>query len=278
MNLVPGKKPVSQYLRIIRDGFLPGRQIFCEMVFILTTKCTLRCENCNNLMPCYKQPYNIPSDTIISDIYSFLNQIDTCVKLSLLGGEPFVYPDLGKVIDEFVDNKKIMYLSMTTNATIIPKEEILKRLEHKKVVVHISDYDLPMQKVDELIAVFKKRGIKYTHKKDVDWVIPGPVTKRGKEIGQLKKEYESCYSSRYCRTVLNGKAYLCARGAHLTDLGYMDEPHDCFDMRKKRTKAEFRKEFRKFYLSDYAMACDHCDHALNISVRAGVQKTGQEEQ
>ncbi len=271
LNMIPGRKPVGDYFRVLKDSILPQKQIFANIVVIITTKCTLRCENCNNLMPYYKEPYNIPADQLISDIRAFLDKMDTVVKLSLLGGEPFVYPELDKVIDGVIDHPAVMYLSLTTNGTVIPSPEVMKRLRHKKIVLHISDYGVSTQKIPQLIEILKESGIRYTHKKDTDWVIPGGTHYRGKSKEQLKKEYIGCYSSRYCGTMLNGKVYLCARGAHLTDLGYMNDPHDWFDVRKQRSRDAFREEFRNFYLSDYAEACNYCDHALKKMVKAGVQ-------
>ena len=271
MNMIPGKKPLGEYFRVFKDSLLPNKQIFANIVIIMTTKCTLRCENCNNLMPYYHSPYHIPSEQLISDIRAFLDNIDTCVKLSLLGGEPFIYPELTTVIDAVIDHPAVMYLSLTTNGTVIPDEEVMKRLRHRKIVLHISDYGVSTQKIPQLIEILKGQNIRYTHKKDTDWVVPGGTKYRGKSKEQLKIEYNNCYSSRYCGTMLNGKMYLCARGAHLTDLGFMDEPHDWFDIRKKRTAKEFQQQFKEFYLSDYAEACNYCDHGLKISVKAGVQ-------
>ena len=71
--------------------------------------------------------------------------------------------------------------------------------------------------------------------------------------------------------MLNGKVYACARAASLADLKLMDGTHDSFDVRQDISDSEFRKGFRKFMTLDYADACNHCDHYLNIHIPAGEQ-------
>ncbi len=271
LNIIPGKKGPLPYLKLLSSFLRPNSVVLNDAVVVLTTKCSLRCKNCNNLMPCYKKPYDIPVKEVLADIRRLLKRVDRIVKLTLIGGEPFIYPELNLVLDEVLNSPKVMYVSLTTNGTILPKEDTLKRLRHPKTVVQLSDYGVPTQKMDEWIRILKKNRIKYVPDKVVSWVSPGGTEYRGKGKAQLSKEYNSCFSSRYCRTLLHGKFYLCARGAHLADLGFMDSRHDEFDIRVKRSDRLFRKEFRKYLLSDYADACNYCDHALKITVKPGEQ-------
>lgn len=270
-NVIPGKKKPGEYLRVITDCLLPSRAIYPDIVLVMTTYCSLKCKNCNNLMPLYERPYHIPKEELISDIDSLFTHIDTCVKFSLIGGEPFCYPDLMAVLDHVISDRHIMYVDITTNGTIIPNEEIIEKLKNPKVIVEISDYGIGTQKVKELTELFIKNGIRYSTDKVVTWVCPGGTENRGKDRETLKREFGMCYSSRYCRTMLNGNMFLCSRGAHLYDLGFMDSTHDRFDIRKKRSKPEFKNELDAFMMSDYADACNYCDHAKKIIVKPGEQ-------
>ena len=272
LHVIPGKKSVFGLAKLVWNLVKPNAVTYPVIVCVLTTKCSLKCAHCNNLMPCFEKPYHIPAEQVISDIRTLLSHTDCCIKLELLGGEPFVYPELGKVIDAFKDHPKVMCIAFTTNATVIPDEALLDQiaaLKCKKIV--ISDYGVPTQKPDELMAVCKAKGIPCSHTVSEYWADPGNTEFRGKGKAQLAMEYNQCYSSRYCRTMLNGKIYTCARASSLDDLGIMDGTHDSFDVRKPRTDKEFRKELRKFLTIDYADACNYCDHAKRIRIPAGEQ-------
>ncbi len=176
------------------------------------------------------------------------------------------------MIEGVRDFKNVMCVAFTTNATVIPSEETMKliaSLKNKKVV--ISDYGVKTQKIEALMEECRKYNIPCARSVSKFWADPGGTGCRNKSEEQLGIEYDHCYSSRYCRTLLDGKMYACARAAHLVDLKFMDGSHDSFDIRQERSDSEFRKEFRKFLTLDYADACNYCDHHLNIHIPAGEQ-------
>ena len=272
LNSIPGKKTLKECFRLLYHLIKPYGVVYPDIVVVMTTHCSLKCAHCNNLMPCYSEPYHIDAKQIISDINILLSHTDICVKLELIGGEPFVYPHLAEVLDAVKDNPKVMCVALTTNGTVIPSKDILEKIasfKNKKVV--ISDYGLAPQKVDELMHILKKYKIHCHRARATVWSDSGDGKYRGKSKRQLAEEYSRCYSSRYCRTMLNGKVYLCARGAHLADLGYMDGSHDSFDIRRPMSDKVFRRKFRRFLMSTYADACNHCDHMKRIRIPAGEQ-------
>ncbi len=270
-SVIPGKRTSGEWIKVVADCLLPWKEIYPDIVMVMTTRCSLKCKNCNNLMPHYADPYNVDLDELKSDIDRLSDRVDRVVKFSLIGGEPFVYPHFKEILKYALTKKNFMYISLTTNATIIPDSEMVKILKNPRIFVEISDYGVKTQKVNEFIDLCKREHIKYLPDKVVSWVSPGGTENRGKTKEQLMKEYDNCYSSRYCKTMLKGKIFLCSRGAHLYDLGYMDSTHDFFDTRKEMSRAEFRRGLRKFMTSNYADACNYCDHALNIKVKPGEQ-------
>ncbi|MCR4591458.1 MAG: 4Fe-4S cluster-binding domain-containing protein [Lachnospiraceae bacterium] len=275
LYVIPGKKTFFGLIKLIWNLVKPNAVTYPVAVTVLTTHCSLKCAKCNNLMPCYKEPYHIPAQTVLKDISTLLSHTDICIKLELLGGEPFVYPEINTVIKGVREFKNVMCVAFTTNATVIPGDETLKliaSLKNKKVV--ISDYGIKTQKVEELMEACRKYNIPCARSVSEYWADPGGLDCRGKTQEQLGIEYDKCYSSRYCRTMLNGKMYACARSASLADLGYMDGTHDSFDIRRERSDKEFRKEFRKFLTLDYADACNYCDHFKGIRIPSGEQLDG----
>lgn len=265
---------LSDYLRVLFDGFMPFRCMVPNMVLVMTTKCSLKCEACANLMPYYHSPYNRDINEVIKDLDAVFTNIDTSVNLSLIGGEPFLYPDLVKVLDYVENNKKIMFANITSNGTIVPTDEVLEKLKTSRVKVIFSDYGIETQKIEAVKKLFEEKGIPYGYKKDLVWTAAGPTNSRGKSIEQLKTEYKWCFSAKYCKTILNGRLYACSRAAHLTDLGYLESDIDYFDLNKDRSKSEFRKGIVDFYRQEYCMACDHCDHYKCEQITPGLQAKG----
>ncbi|XME03004.1 radical SAM protein [Lachnospiraceae bacterium C1.1] len=268
----PGKKRIGDLFKLFMGLVKPDALIYPDIVCELTTHCSLKCAHCNNLMYCYDKPYHVPADEVIADVENMLSHTDFCVKLTLLGGEPFVYPELAKVVKAFQNHEKIYCLTFVTNGTVIPSEDLINLIAaSKNPKMVISDYGQKAQKVKELSDLCKAKGIHCELGRATSWVDPGGTDNRGKSVEQLSREYNGCFSARYCRTLLKGKIYTCARAASLVDLGYMDGEHDSFDTRKPRTEKEFRRELREFLTLDYADACNYCDHAKKIVIPAGEQ-------
>lgn len=61
-----------------------------------------------------------------------METIDTLLELRLLGGEPFLFSQLDRIIDAFIDNDKIKQITIYTNSTMLPTENVLKSLQRKK--------------------------------------------------------------------------------------------------------------------------------------------------
>ena len=60
----------------------------------LTTKCSLKCKYCSNLIPCYKRPKDYDINILTDSIKTFLKCINKIVYIRLLGGEPFLSDNL----------------------------------------------------------------------------------------------------------------------------------------------------------------------------------------
>lgn len=272
LNVIPGKKSILGCVDVLCKLLKPGAVVYPNITCVLTTYCTLKCAKCNNLIPFFENPYHIPVGQVIEDIDNLLLYSDCCMKLGFLGGEPFIYPDLSKIVEHYKNNPKVMCVEFVTNATVIPDNDLLDSIASmKNPRIAISDYGVKSQKPEELYRKCKEKGIYCERNKSMTWFDPGGVENRGKTREQLKKEYNDCYSARYCRTLMNGKLYTCARAASLADLGYMDDSHDSIDIRKNRSEREFRRDMRAFLTVDYADACNYCDHIKHIVIPAGEQ-------
>lgn len=251
--------------------------IFPMLEITVTSRCSLKCKNCISLMPHYNNPSDMDTETNIKSLTTILGAVDQVNKLSILGGEPFLYNDLSKIINIVAPYDNVKRIIITTNGTIIPKgEELINSLKNDKIVVKISYYGKISKYTDEIIKLCKYNNIRYEVRflKEM-WWSPGSIEKRYKDINELKKQYLNCPAS-HCNNIINGKLHHCSRSSNGVYLGIIpDEPKDYLDVLQNSDKKELRKNIIDFLFGDrdYITACDYCDLATDkcIDVIPGEQ-------
>lgn len=182
----------------------------------LTERCTLKCKKCAhacNLVSPNTEDLSIEQvQNSAKFLFSFVEYVQNFV---LIGGEPFLYKDLEKAINYIGTNyrERINHLSITTNGTITPSEEILLLCKKYDVFISISNYSktLPRLKSQhvKLIAALKRHGIKYgLGNQDADWMDYGfdYLDRRGTSE-QLIDIFDACQTP--CHEVRGEKFYFC---------------------------------------------------------------------
>ena len=230
----------------------------------ITTKCSLRCKCCSNLIPCYSHPSDYDVDILIRSIKEFLKCIENIVYIRVLGGEPFLSPNLGRVLNYLLRSDKIQRVEVVTNGTIIPKDrKLIRILRNPRIIVCISQY--PIVKYERLVDFLVDNNIQYRIDKMKFWMDYGDTHKRGRSIRELKKQFNRCHH--VCKSLVNGQVHFCPRSSHGTDLGiikgnesdYLDLLDDSMSVSDKKEK--LIKLFRKKCI----MACDYCDFGTKDS-------------
>ena len=235
----------------------------------ITTKCSLMCKKCSNLIPCYKKRNDYDTNLLIKSLNRFLNCINHIVFIRILGGEPFLNKDLHKILAELLNSKKIQRIEVVTNGTIVPKDKkLLELLKNSRVIVSISQY--PIVDYDKLVLFLQKNNIKYRIDEMNFWLDYGRPYKRNKSEYELIKQFSKC--NNVCKSLINGQLHLCPRSSHGTDLGIItnndDDYVDLFD--DTVSDLELSKRIKKLYQKKYIMACDYCDFATKESKKIPV--------
>lgn len=228
----------------------------------ITTKCSLKCNGCSNLIPCYNQRNDYDINNLIKSIKKFLECINNIVYIRVLGGEPFLSQNLYKVINTLLKSNKIQRIEIVTNGTIIPKDKkIINILKSNKIVVCISQY--PIVDYNSLILFLQKNKINYRIDKMNYWMNYGPPKKRGKSQKELIKQYSKCHN--VCKSLINGQIHLCPRSSHGTDLGIIkDNKDDYLNLLDDKISLSEKKIYlNKLLKKKYIIACDYCDFATN---------------
>ena len=127
--------------------------------------CNLSCYQCEHLSP-YRKGI-VPIEKIVHWFETWSKKIRPN-HIHLLGGEPFLHPDLAGIVSE---SRKIwgdvITLSVISNGLLIPhaSQKILDALKDTNFHVYISDHscmDVPREKVVAGCPRLEKNGIPYT--------------------------------------------------------------------------------------------------------------------
>lgn len=228
-----------------------------RLVVALTPKCTMRCKECNNLMWAFSgsRCRDLSEEKIIVSLRHIIGALDFIPCVELIGGEPFVAQNLGSVLRFLLEQEKVLAVEITTNATIVPREEILEQLKNPKVAVRISNYGRVVDQSKFLDCV-RQNGIRFkTLEFQGRWVSTGGIEARNREGEELVRQYYRCSSGYLCKPLWEDKIYPCARAASLAELGIMQ---DCPNINGLEKEGLWERLY-SFYVVPSCGACDYCD-------------------
>lgn len=248
-----------------------------QVELVLTTKCSLRCRDCANLMQYYEKPYDIEPKKVTAAFKKFVRYFDEINTVVLVGGEPLLSKNLTEIILFLADFHQVNHIHIFTNGTIIPHEKDICALKNAKVKIIISDYGKLSRNRDNLINWCKKNKVKYHLKsEDLEWGYIGDMQPRKRTPKMLQKQFRNC--NNYCRSILNGKLFYCPRAAHSDDLGYVKESRDYVDLLSGKVSRSAIMNI--VYSLTYFAACDYCNYGTKemVPIKPGVQmqRSGKE--
>lgn len=254
---------------LFRLRFLLGRVDVPQIEIVLTTKCSLRCESCANLMQYFSNDKQFSTDFahIKANLDTLLQQVDSIRLFNILGGEPLLFKELPQLIDYLTKEPKIKAVELITNATIPFKDELLQSLQHPKVRVAMSDYssNQALTKIlhqQEIISSLQSHNINYIVRDSTSvWKDIGKIYKRNRSQEDVRRNYLACKMP--CVSLLcNDKdkpsqatISVCPIASALTKLHNIDEFEGDF---VRVDSSSFREDIVRFYAQDYYKACDYC--------------------
>ncbi len=213
----------------------------------VTTKCTLKCESCNMFMPKYQEHVSISLDELKEDLNKLFTYVDYIQDLEILGGEPLLYKELSQYIQYIYDNysSQIGAVSIITNGTLIPDEELMRQAKRYNIRFVISDYT-PAQvagypeKLEKLLSLFEKSNIHHRLSTFATWKefdASGELSTL--TTNELRDHYIRC--SPPFKGLANGRFYPC----HITwsaDLSgkMQDTASDYIDLSVSSTSSDLK--------------------------------------
>lgn len=267
---------IEELCQTLRENAENGEKtaIIPRIMIMPTTRCNMRCKDCSSLLPYFKTTEDISIEQIIQDLDIFFKAIDRCIRLTI-GGEPFLYPELGALLKYLINQPKLDGILMITNSTLLPKEEVMPLLENTKVFIEISDYG-HIEKMSRLVASFEKRNISFKVLSEQVWTNMGNTDFRDKDKETLRYEYLNCEQGRVIKAIFKGKLYICGRSARMQALGAYVSEHDFIELKSTDSREQTIEKVNRLYFADYADACNYCDcgHFPTKVIPAGIQLGG----
>jgi organic radical activating enzyme len=247
---------------------------------LVTERCNLNCSHCNMFIPHFEMPKHREIDIIIKDIDSYFNIVDYVSVFHLVGGEPFLHPQIENVIQHIISNhiNKIDKFIITTNGGIAPKSSTIELLKNSNVILSVSNYSDKLQKlkskIERVIDTYKSNGIKHYVRNEIEWYDFGDLrVKKNLPTDKLTEHFDSCTAP--FRGLNDGKFYYCHlnTGAVLTKLFPLDK-NDYVEI-DKVSKEDLLKFDLGYTDLGYITFCDNCNGCnTGIKIPVSYEKQG----
>ena len=228
---------------------------------MITTKCSMNCKNCANLMQYYVDAKNT-DEKIVEAVQLLSENVDYIGEFRVIGGEPLMNKNWSKIINNIIDKDSNREVFIYTNGTINPKDDQLETFKGKNVNFRITDYGKLSKNVDKMEESLKRHGIGYRREVAENWVDCSNVKQHNRSPARLKQVFKECCAKKFY-TLLNGKLYTCPFIANAANLKAIpDNKSDYVDLFSEKENLK-KKIKRLINMENFFPACDFCDGRPN---------------
>lgn len=173
---------------------------------IVTTECNAQCMNCSNGIP-YAKRRTISYEDFRGQLQLLLSNVALIERFQIHGGEPFLNPDLHRIISLVNISPKLLNIRIATNGTLIPDEKIILALRGSRIVLAISSYQFNRVTRERLVAICKNNNIRHILYDEQKWYCFDSSHKGHNRFASCPINFYPCY--------YDNKIYLCSRICHL---------------------------------------------------------------
>lgn len=257
---LPAEELIEKYSFYV-EGRRTDRLDLSFLALSITERCTLKCRKCSVLAPYYEKPCDDKLALIIDPMERLLACVDSISEMQIGGGEPFMHQQLGDILKWGLGQEKIKEISIFTNSTIIPREELLAELKDKKVKLLLDDYGGLSRNLNNIVELCDREHIRYIIQKFERWDDLGDYSRKDYTEEQLENLFRYC-SFGNVMSMMKGKLYRCTTAARIADIGMIEEkPEDYVSfLEEDYDISEKREEIRSLiYDKKYHNGCRYCN-------------------
>lgn len=222
----------------------------------ITTACNRHCSKCTALMPYYRgEGRHEDAKTTLGDFEHIFRVIDRVDVYKLLGGEPFLHPDLPAFVERLIREPKVGRIIINTNGEVLPAENVYDTIDHPKVHVLISGYR-PNPPLRGQLAI---RRINYRHWTSQTWWDLGPIDQlRERSESETAEMYRACLPTR-CNNLSFGEFHVCPRTVHGMRLGLIPRDENSYANLRGLSVEESKQAIARVLSVPFLNACLYCD-------------------
>ena len=239
---------------------------------MLTSRCTLRCRHCANLMQNYRpdQQRTWTFEECTRNLERLLDCVDYIVWFRLLGGEPLLIPWLPDFVRFALSQSKIGRVEVVTNGTIIPSVELQSAMRNPRAAFDLSNYGPVSRKIPEIINMAQAQHIRYSINPSYTWEDMGDTTRRDYSEERVRQIYATC--DNICKNLVGTEVHVCPRSSNGMLLGLIPRcPHDYVDIWENEPDT-VKYKLRKLFNRSSIQACYYCNAPeCRASIPAGEQ-------
>ncbi|MRD73050.1 4Fe-4S cluster-binding domain-containing protein [Rhodocyclus tenuis] len=249
--------------------------------FVLNQKCTLQCTHCGQYINHYRseERINFPLARVTTDIDRMFSAVDAIGYVSLIGGEPFLHPQLTDIVDHILHKPNFGVIGITTNGICEMSEATLQRLKNGKTRIIFSDYTGALdEKQRRLFALNVQKvaaaGIHHTVGQPL-WSTPEPLLPRALPDDAVRALKQSCHSTDTCKTIQNGVYYPCTTTAGIGSHHLADLTTDWVRIDETHSADELRQRIQALDAAPWFESCRRCGSDSVLLRQPGEQGVGQ---
>lgn len=229
---------------------------------ILGDVCTLKCKHCNEMVPYHTTHTFHPVEQILKDCRTLLDSCTFMPWVECVGGEPLLHPQLKELLRELLAEKKIGYIKVFTNGTVVPDDELCALLANERVIINFSNYTEAVSGtlLENIYATrrqFEKHQIRYINSYARVWQT-FDFEDNHKDEAELQKSL-SCCSCEECHRLSEGVLYRCHHQYAGAKLGKIPIKEDDIIRIYDYDKEALRQRTDFFENRPYILACRYCN-------------------
>jgi hypothetical protein len=269
--IIPQKKVVMLEhftMEEIENFYVKNEINIPQLQFAITTRCSLKCRDCNALIPEFgrngQKHIDLSFNDFKQDFDLLMSAVGSIRRFMLLGGEPLLNKELPDMISYIVKHDRIKTIEIITNGTLLPSKQLLDVVgDHSdRVYFHLSNYSQNqsikhMLKYDKIIKMLNDCGIKHQMSMNLVWNKEESLKYRNYSSIELQAMFENCWLKR-CVQIFNGKLSVCPRLSFGLALGFIEAPEDEFIELRNISVDSFLYKLIHFYKKNNFRSCRFC--------------------
>jgi len=229
---------------------------------INTVFCNLRCKECSNGIQYRKEKYSIPVESQIYHLNRITEKL-AITQCNFQGGEVFIDKNFGRYLVEHAKNPRVAILTIATNGTILPSDDLFRIIKGIGAMIRISDYGDLSKKKNELIEKCNVFGIPcFIFPMAEKWRKFGDYYSRGRSETELRNICKECCFGTHDLMFLNDKLFCCLRTLYGSVVG----ENESVKLNTLNLDEDFSADYLKRFCSGENLwrMCDYCDFPMEI--------------